>query len=147
EFGNRIKIIELDNQNFTQHITYDQKVHSYPIGYTDSYGYDSEVSYNFLFGTPVLVTDINHNKLRTRIDNRGRIIEITGPKMLHFGGGLDWTIRYRYQGENPVSQQVQNLSTQEYMTTQSQGGFIASYTNSNTSNHQHYAVTRHTKGA
>src|SRR5699024_7706278 len=100
-----------------------------------------------------LVKDKNDNEMRTRIDNRGRIVEITGPKEMQASNGQDWTIRYQYEGEDSVAQQVSNLGSEEYLVDAK--GFFDDDTDasdsanygSNSDNYQHHAVTHHTNGA
>src|SRR5699024_6517276 len=99
-FGNRTVIdkIDLTSPGFDHYqlrITYDTEIHTYPVSVSDSYNESSSTVYDYLFGVPVEVTDRAGSRLRTRIDNRGRVIEVTGPK--EFPNG--WTIRMEYQGE------------------------------------------------
>src|SRR5699024_4140618 len=121
---------------------------------SDAYGQSSKMTYNLLFGIPTLTKDKNGNEMRTRIDNRGRIIEITGPKEMDQPNGQDWTIRYRYEGEDPVNTQVSGMSATDYMTSSAKGKFKDDVQakddenyGSTSDDYQHYAVTEHTAGA
>lgn len=106
-FGNLVKIDDLDNKNepgnqhFTKNIAYDSTVNTYPETISNTLGEISTTKYEYMFGTPVLTTDKNGEKMRTRIDNRGRIIEVTGPNEMALeiaNGGSAWTIRMEYRG-------------------------------------------------
>src|SRR5699024_479339 len=157
-YGNQIEIIQPDNTGsngvFTQTIQYETDFQIYPESFSDSYGQTSETKYDLLFGIPVWVKDQNNNEMRTRIDNRGRIIEITGPKEINLPTGQDWTIRYQYKGEDPVSTQVSGLGNQTYRTAETKGYFVEDIIAINDSDYggsadsyQHYAVTQYTAGA
>src|SRR5699024_798603 len=82
------------------------------------------------------------------------IIEITVPKEINLPTGQDWTIRYQYKGEDPVSTQVSGLGNQTYRTAETKGYFVEDIIAINDSDYggsadsyQHYAVTQHTAGA
>lgn len=142
-YGNLTHMAQLDN-NFTQDISYDNMVHTYPVGYADAYGQSSGMEYDYLFGVPVLTTDMNDNQVRTRIDNRGRVVEVTGPKgmYLEYGTPHQWDIRMQYEGETGVIGELNGLPPNEYMAMAT-GSFDAGSYGTSASNAQHYAVTRH----
>ncbi|WP_233494472.1 RHS repeat-associated core domain-containing protein [Mesonia sp. K7] len=147
--GNLTKVIAQDSKedygnpsspSFTKDITYDTEVKTYPIKVENSFGEFSETEYNYLFGVPVIVKDITKNKLRTIIDNRGRIVEISEPTSYgHYFNG--WVIRMEYEGEDKITTNDVSLTSPLYIA---KGSFeaIDPYTNVSTNN-QHYALTRH----
>ncbi len=146
-YGNLNKIDYLDNLNasetehYTLSINYDNTLHTYPVETINSFGETSYAEYDYWFGIPVLTTDKNAEKMRTRIDNRGRIVEVTGPNEYaeETGANKKWTIRMEYKGE-AVIHQNHSLNPEEYVF-QAQGSFAAGTASNN--NAQHYAVTRH----
>ena len=149
-YGNLIKVRELDNLNslgaspYEVNITYDSVLNTFPVSFSNSFGETSATVYNYLFGIPVLTTDMNGESMRTRIDDRGRIVEVTGPnEMAAETSTSTWTIRMQYKGEPVISG---NMPPTLYMlnagaTAQTAFQAPAPGTQSDTS--QHYAVTRH----
>ena len=128
-FGNITKIDDQYNTSadgigrYTKYISYDTELYTYPITVTNSFGESSSMEYEYLFGTPTLSTDSNGQQVRTRIDSKGRVTEVTGPNEMALeaaSGNPDtaWTIRMEYKD---------------------------SFTPGDASagEHQHYAVTRH----
>jgi RHS repeat-associated protein len=162
-YGNLSKVTHensinpVDNSKFFREYTYDDVVHTYPIAVNDAFGYASSSIYNYLFGIPVYTTDMNLQPMRTRIDDRGRPIEITGPYELFVegvtgGSELGWTIRFEYQNEIPVAQKLTNenatIDDDNYTKIyNANNSFIAiSPDNDNTNdpaNKLHHALTRH----
>lgn len=124
-------------------LTYDDVVKTYPIIFLNSFGERSLTDYNYMFGVPVLTKDVNGNSMRTRIDNRGRVVDITGPNEMAAeisSGTTKWTIRTEYKGEDamPASMAVDN-----YMIP-AKGHFKAVRANvAQKTNSQHFALTRH----
>ena len=173
-YGNLKKVIHLDscpigvtcpanndatNGKFFREYFYDDVVNTYPVKVTDAFGYESETAYNYLFGTPIFTKDMNHQPMRTRIDDRGRLVEVTGPYEL-FLEGLEafenaWTIRFQYQNNvAPINAIIgfenfdQYGNTLPYSTSdivQTQNSTINatdSYTTS-VANLPHRSLTRH----
>tara|TARA_R110000850_G_C9994955_1_gene467523 strand:- start:1125 stop:11606 length:10482 start_codon:yes stop_codon:yes gene_type:complete len=144
-YGNTTQVKQLDNLGalggyFTQTIGYDTAVKTYPVSFSDSFNQQSSSVYNYLFGVPVYVTDMNGISMRTRIDNRGRVIEVTGPYELPNG----WTIRNEYKGEASVHEQIGGAGPNDYMISNAQGSFVAVEPGTDPlTNAQHHAVTRH----
>ncbi|WP_121667978.1 SpvB/TcaC N-terminal domain-containing protein [Mesonia aquimarina] len=148
-FGLLRKINELDNQNdagenFEKRINYDSEVATYPIEVNNSFDHHSNTIYNVLFGIPVYTTDTNDQSMRTRIDDRGRVVEITGPNELAFEnetGQKSWTIRTEYEKEYETQPTLENqlagLNSEDYVVD-AKGSFIAESPDA-----QHYAITRH----
>lgn len=150
-FGNTIAVEQLDNLSstgsghFTLNMEYDNILHTYPVEMSDSYGQTSTRVYNYWFGAPVLMTDINGNSMRTRIDNRGRVIEIAGPNEYDLPNGEDWIIRKQYEGEDPVEQHTNGSGQNDYMFDSAEGNFQAADPDDPdpVTTAQHHAVTRH----
>ena len=144
DFGNTIKVTQLDNTAgagtpFESVIEYDTTVRTYPIRISDSFGQESTANYEYHFGTPVYTVDMNNQPMRTRIDSRGRIIEVTGPNelLLENSSEQHWTIRTQYKGNPEVSSSIMILNQDEYVSY-ANGSFTPE-----TSNGQHYTLTRH----
>lgn len=85
-FGNLKKVNDLENKNVTntgyysKEITYDPILNTFPTSIKNSFQDESLMTgYNYLFGVPMFVEDVNGQRMRTRIDNRGRVVEVTGP--------------------------------------------------------------------
>src|SRR5690554_5319065 len=157
QYGNTTEVNHMDNlgadgnTHFATQIEYDGVLHTYPIRIEDSYGQVSESVYDYLFGIPVLRTDPNNNSMRTRIDNRGRPIEVTGPKEyvpLNMLGESPRTIRNEYPGEIPVAQQTFSSPFNKYLYSNAQGAFEArsDFQSPDPTNAQHHAMTRHRDG-
>ncbi len=145
--GNLLIVKELDNLNtagsghFKKTFGYDATVRTYPITISNSFGETTAITYNYLFGVPVKITDTNGQNMRTRIDDRGRVIEVTGPNemALDTQGANAWTIRTQYKGEAALSA---GMATNAYMINAG-GSFLAQAVGSSSTTSQHHAVTRH----
>ena len=93
--------------------------------------------------------------MRTRIDDRGRAIEITGPYELFVegvtgGSEIGWTIRFEYQGETAVATTVNGTSIDDDNYTKiynAAGNFQAiapdNLDTNDPTNKLHHALTRH----
>ncbi len=73
---------------------YDKVVKSYVTAVRDAYGYSSSTTYDYKFGQVLSTTDINGKQTVYRIDELGRITDITGPYELE--SGQDYTIHFDY---------------------------------------------------
>ncbi len=123
---------------FKTFLEYDEKVHSYPVSVSNSYGETSTSDYDYAFGVPTLVTDTNGQEMRTRIDNRGRLVEVTAPNEMETVNG--WTLRMQYQGEDAVPTAFNGSN----YVIPAQGSFSWDTAASQTeSDAKHHAVTRH----
>ena len=145
-YGNLNSVAYLDNLNasgnhFVKNIVYDNLLRMYPIEVNNSFGESSTIVYNYLFGAPVFTTDVNGESMRTRIDNRGRIVEVTGPNEMALegvnGNSSAWTIRMDYKGQQTVPN---GLPANTYMIT-GDGSFEPAAITSGDA--EHYAITRH----
>lgn len=141
---------DYENPNSTKFFyeyTYDDQLHTYPVKIEDAFGYSSNNTYEYLFGTLVYTEDMNYQPMRTRIDNRGRVIEITGPYELFVEGLTNnnpaWTIRFEYKGEDPLATRLQGLDFNTYMIP-AKGKFnVITSGASAREKAVHHAVTRH----
>ncbi|AXG74261.1 hypothetical protein DVK85_08440 [Flavobacterium arcticum] len=106
EYGNVNRINDVYNTNaessiYYKQIVYEPILHTYPISVENSFGENSSVEYEYLFGSPTLTTDVNGQQMRTRIDNKGRVTEVTGPNEMALesvsGPDTAWTIRMEYE--------------------------------------------------
>jgi RHS repeat-associated protein len=147
-YGNMNKVTEHDNKNsansnsYVKNISYDTTVYTYPTGITNSFGETSSTQYNYLFGVPVFSIDKNAQSMRTRIDDRGRVVEFTGPNelALETSAAKAWTIRMQYKGEQALATNLDGA----VFTVNASGQFAAVTPGAaNPTNAQHYAVTRH----
>ncbi|MGB6092438.1 MAG: RHS repeat-associated core domain-containing protein [Moheibacter sp.] len=152
QYGNIEKVTHEESKDengnpFYYEYTYDNQLHTYPVHIEDAFGYSSNNTYDYRFGALVYTEDMNYMPMRTRIDNRGRVVEITGPYEL-FVEGLTtgdpaWTIRFEYEGEATVASRVANIEFTDYLID-AEGKFEASDNFSTViTNAKHHAVTRH----
>lgn len=150
-YGNIQKVthensIDENGDPFYYQYTYDNKVYTYPVLVEDAFGYSSNSTYDYRFGALVYTEDMNYMPMRTRIDDRGRVMEITGPYEL-FVEGLTtsdpaWTIRFEYENESSVAELIahQELEFTDYVIDAG-GRFVPDHHNPD--NNLHHAVTRH----
>ena len=145
-YGNLTTVNQLDNLNsssnyYVQNISYDAVIKTFPVDFSNTFGESSSMQYNYMFGIPVFTTDMNGQSMRTRIDDRGRIVEVTGPNELALESGTSkWTIRMEYKGEDPITA---NMEPSQYMLN-GKGSFAAVNPGAaQPTASQHYAVTRH----
>jgi len=145
-YGNLKKVNDLENKNVTntgnysKEITYENVLNTFPTKVKNSFGDESIISgYSYLFGVPMFVKDVNGEDMRTRIDNRGRVVEVTGPNEMAQGVN-SWTIRMEYKGEAAITSNI--LSTTHVLAAQ--GSFTAVPPGTATpTTKEHWAVTRH----
>jgi RHS repeat-associated protein len=144
-YGNLTKFHDLENKNeagtgyYSKTITYDTALKMFPVSIGNSFGETSYLQqYNYLFGMPMVTEDINGQRMRTRIDNRGRIVEVTGPNEMNIGGNA-WTIRMEYENESMLG----TIPSGTYVVNAT-GKFEAIPPGTATpTNKKHYALTRH----
>lgn len=121
---------------FETNVAYDTVLHTYPIQISNSFNETSTTTYDYLFGIPVLATDLNGQQLRTRIDNRGRLVEVTAPNEMP----NSWTIRMQYQEESAA---IPSFNGSNYVVP-AIGSFQAiNPGGSQPTLSKHHAVTRH----
>jgi len=80
--------------------SYDDVVHSYVTEVRDAFGYKSSSTYDYKFGQVLSTTDINGQQTKFKIDELGRITDITGPYELK--SGQDYTIRFAYHPDAEI---------------------------------------------
>ena len=74
---------------------YDRKYHMYPERVTDAFGYHSEMEdYDYRYGIPRTVRDMNGYTVRYHIDDLGRTDTIVAPN--EQSDGAPYTISYKY---------------------------------------------------
>ena len=74
---------------------YDRKYHMYPERVTDAFGYRSEMEdYDYRYGIPRTVRDMNGYTVRYHIDDLGRTDTIVAPN--EQSDGAPYTISYKY---------------------------------------------------
>lgn len=85
-----------NNQSMTYKLTYDRKYNMYLERVEDAFGYRSEMEdYDYRFGVPLTVRDMNGYLVKTELDNVGRVVRVLAPKEQE--AGSDYTVRYQYQ--------------------------------------------------
>jgi hypothetical protein len=149
-YGNLTQVKELENLNalgaspYEANITYDSVINTFPTGFSNSFGETSSTVYDYKFGVPVLTTDMNLQRMRTRIDDRGRVVEVTGPNEMflenNLGNGSTWTMRMQYKGEALLAGNIQ--PTTYVIDATKSFAAVAPGAGQPTAS-QHYAVTRH----
>ena len=73
---------------------YDTVVHTYPVRTKDVFGYTSSATYDYRFGKPLSVTDLNGNTMKYHYDEWGRLDTLVGPNEL--SSNKPYTIAMRY---------------------------------------------------
>ncbi|MFA7616555.1 MAG: RHS repeat-associated core domain-containing protein [Weeksellaceae bacterium] len=151
-YGNIEKVTHEESKDengdpFYYEYTYDNQLHTYPVHIEDAFGYSSNNTYDYRFGALVYTEDMNYMPMRTRIDNRGRVVEITGPYEL-FVEGLTtgdpaWTIRFEYEGEATVASRVANIEFTDYLIDAIGKFEPEASSETPTLSALHHAVTRH----
>lgn len=71
--------LNLNNQRYQLSYQYDSVVQTYPVLFTDSFGYTSTQSYDLRYGKPAVQVDENGNHWQNIYDNFGRMVTIIGP--------------------------------------------------------------------
>ncbi|WOI21621.1 SpvB/TcaC N-terminal domain-containing protein [Nonlabens ulvanivorans] len=128
-YGNMLKFrLIADGNQYTTNVEYDPVVHSYPTLVTNHFNEVSSTTYNYRYGLPLSMTDMNGNTMHTRYDDRGRVLEVIAPEDT-------WTLRMQYENESLPS----NFSGQNYIIDAS-NSFVPPTSGNNSS---HWAVTRH----
>ncbi len=75
--------------------TYDRKYNMYPERVEDAFGYRSEMEdYDYRFGIPLTVRDMNGYTVRYHVDDYGRVDTIVAPN--EQSAGDPYTISYKY---------------------------------------------------
>lgn len=123
DYGNLKKITRPKNhqeERMSFDYEYDNSVHTYVTKVTDAYGYTSGSKYEYKFGQMVESTDISGQQTKYTIDNRGRILTITGP--YERAAGKPYTIAFDYHPEATIP----FASTKHY--DPEHGGDIETYT-------------------
>ncbi len=138
DYGNVTKST-LEDDFFTE-ITYDDNVHTFPTEVTNSWEGIARAIYDYRFGVPVVTLDINGQRMRTRIDDRGRMVEVTAPKEIGLTDeNTRWTIRMNYEGD---MNDPEPFNGTNYVVNAS-GSFIASNPEIVETDAKHHAVTSH----
>ena len=99
-YGNisRATMPENDNgQRMQIAYRYDNRVHSYPIRTTNSFGYSSSTLYDYRWGVPLLTVDIAGNRMEYTYDTRGRLKTVRSPKEI--AANVPYTIKHTYWDE------------------------------------------------
>ena len=95
--GNMVKLIRPENhrgERLFYAFTYDPEVNTYLTEINDGYGYRSTAAYDYSFGEIISESDINQQEFLFQLDDKGRIIQFTGP--FELTAGKAYTIRYEY---------------------------------------------------
>ena len=158
DFGNVTKSIS--NGGFETQIEYDELMKLYPTKISNSYGDESTIDmYSYLFNMPLKTTDVNGQVMKTRIDDKGRVVHIVAPNEIDYMGpnndnlSLNYTIHYQYEGENDLIFALSSTSGNLNDDTTLDHYIVNSGTGSSSnspssvpaivSSAKHHAVTRH----
>lgn len=66
-------------EHYTLTYGYEKVVDTYPNSIKDSFGYESDASYDYRFGKPLSTTDLNGNSIIYTYDSVGRTKTVVGP--------------------------------------------------------------------
>lgn len=86
------------NQRMYHRYEYDDVVHKYITLTTDAFGYTSTSTWDYRFGALLSTVSINEEPTNYTIDNRGRLVAITGP--YEIAAGKPYTIAYEYNPQD-----------------------------------------------
>ena len=137
-YGNVIKTTQANG--FVTTIGYENTLKMYPTQVSNTFNESSSAQYDYLFGVPVYTTDVNGQHMQTRIDNRGRVVEVTAPNEMPNG----WTLRMHYEDQSADAfTDIPVFNGFNYVVPAT-GSFEASAPGSpaNT-NAKHHAMTKH----
>jgi RHS repeat-associated protein len=101
QYGNLGKITRPANtsgERLSFEYEYDQKVNTFPVKISNSYGYSSESTYDFAFGQVLSGKDINGNEIKNELDDKGRVVKIIGPYEKNGG----YTIQFSYSPDADI---------------------------------------------
>ena len=73
--------------------TYDTQLHTYPVSVHNALGYTSTTTYDYRFGKPLSITDLNGNTMSYGYDAAGRLVRLKGPNE---GASVPYTILMEY---------------------------------------------------
>jgi RHS repeat-associated protein len=91
-------------QRYAVSLVYDPLVGAYVTQITDSFGYNSTATYNYLYGAEASATDLNGNVMRKEYDNFGRLIKVFSP----YDGAIPAAAFAYYPNELPARAVTQN---------------------------------------
>jgi RHS repeat-associated protein len=103
QYGNLVLITNPPNeagQRLSYNYEYESEINTFKNKITDSYGYSSFRDYDLRFDLLTSLTDINGQKTTYKIDNAGRIIEITGP--VETAANVPFSMKFEYHPEAVV---------------------------------------------
>ena len=115
DYGNMTKITRPLNDSGKRlwyHYEYDNAVHTYITKIDDAYGYSSSSTYDYSFGGLTGTMSENDEPMRYELDNRGRLITITGPYEL--AAGKPYTIAFDYHPDANVPYAISHHYDPEY---------------------------------
>ena len=97
-YGNiNLKTLPANNvgQRMTYSYAYDPKLNIFPVSVTDAWGHKSTLDdYDYVYGVPKTITDINGNQKTIKLDALGRVTEIRGPKEI--AANVPYTLKFDY---------------------------------------------------
>ena len=92
---------------------YDRKYHMYPERVTNAFGYRSEMEdYDYRYGIPCTVRDMNGYTVRYHIDDLGRTDTIVAPN--EQSDGVPYTIAYKYVLDKNMDYRTSYAVTSHY---------------------------------
>ncbi len=96
-YGNMTKLTRPANykgERMWYSYEYDNVIHNYITKVTDAFGYTSSSTYDYRFGALTGTLSRNNEPMQYKLDNRGRLIMLTGPYEL--AAGKPYTIAFDY---------------------------------------------------
>ncbi|HEY1214975.1 MAG TPA: toxin TcdB middle/N-terminal domain-containing protein, partial [Bryobacteraceae bacterium] len=102
-YGNMVSMTGAPNakgQRFRVNYVYDDHVHQFAVGASNSYGYSSSATYDYRWGHPLSTVDLNNNPIQYQLDDLGRVAQVTGPYEL--AAGVPYTVRFDYHPASAV---------------------------------------------
>jgi len=113
DYGNVTRVtgpFDANGQRASMDYAYDSELHQFPITITNPFGESSCISYDYKFGNPLLIIDLNGHPMQYQYDDFGRAKYIWAPRE-YYRGGLP-TIQYEYftNAAVPVAVTTHNIA-------------------------------------
>jgi len=112
-YGNLTKSVfpknpgETESDRMFYQYMFDPTYHTYITKVTDARGYSSSTTYDYLYGVPKTITDINGAVSEYAYDSFGRLIKYRSP------ADTDWSIKLWYYRDNEYNYNMQYAVTEK----------------------------------
>jgi len=114
-YGNMTKLTRPANykgERMWYSYEYDNVIHNYITRVTDAFGYTSSSTWDYRFGALTSTLSRNNEPMQYQLDNRGRLIMLTGPYEL--AAGKPYTIAFDYNATAVVPYALTRHHDPEY---------------------------------